>query len=105
MIDLGELFVWSGERERKYERDSKEVVKSTVFTFTPSRAFNGAGAKFRIAFTPAAITWLRTRWAARAGTAITATSIASSRTTFAIRFTSKTAIPLRVRSPIFEVSL
>ena len=40
---------------RKYESDSSDVVRSTVFTLTPSRAFNGAGAKFRTAFTPAAM--------------------------------------------------
>src|ERR1041384_4664060 len=50
---------------KKYESDSSEVVRSTVLTLTPKRVFSGAGAKFRIAFTPAPITWFRTRCAAR----------------------------------------
>src|SRR2546423_13557298 len=57
---------------KKYDSDSSEVVRSTVLTFTPNRAFNGAGAKFKIAFTPAVMTWFRTRCAARAGTALPA---------------------------------
>src|SRR6266567_8825776 len=40
---------------KKYESDSSDVVRSTVFTFTPRRPTKGAGAKFKTAFTPAAM--------------------------------------------------
>jgi hypothetical protein len=43
----------AGGRDKKYDNDSKDVVRSTVFTFTPLRAVKGAGAKFKMAFTPA----------------------------------------------------
>src|ERR1041384_4399444 len=68
--------------ERKYDNDSSEVVRSTVLTFTPRRAVSETGAKFNTALIPADMTWLSTRCAAFAGTAITITSSASSRITF-----------------------
>src|SRR6266850_3000269 len=42
-------------RAKKYDKDSSEVVRSTVLTFTPRRAVSGAGAKFKTAFTPAVV--------------------------------------------------
>src|ERR1043165_9539636 len=83
--------------ERKYDRDSREVVRSTVLTLTPRRAVNDTGAKLSTALMPADMTWLRTRCAAFAGTAITITSIASSRITFA---TSSTSCTTNFESPI-----
>ena len=61
--------------ERKYDNDSKDVVRSTVLTFTPRRAVSETGAKFSTALIPADMIWLRTLCAAFAGTAITITSI------------------------------
>ncbi len=80
--------LFDGGWARKYESDSNDVVRSTVLTFTPRRAFNETGAKFSTALIPADMIWLRTLCAAFAGTAITITSIDFSRITRAISSTS-----------------
>src|ERR1051325_1099996 len=92
--------------ERKYDNDSSEVVRSTVLTLTPRRAVSETGAKLSTALMPADITWLSTRCAAFAGTAITITSSASSRITCATSSTSCTTIfASPIRRPIFCLSL